>query len=351
MSRTTYKFRKTFSFDGKKYEVYANSEKEMYEKMFLKKQDLEKGRKLVSGSTLFSDWAEEWLSTYKEPAVKEITFRTIRNLVRNTLVPELGPMPIRSIKAVHCQKLLNAKPGRSIYHYKRVKQTLAEIFEKAIENNMIETNPAKKLTLPKAEAGSHRAITPQEREIVLKVAEYDKAGLWVLFMLYCGLRPHELELLQGRHIDFKNQVVHVPGTKTANAERNVPIPLQLITKIPHKGPYEYIFLSEQGHPLNPSITSRWWKSFKNNMNIEMGCKVYRNKVQPPYAVAPDLTPYCFRHTFCTDLQAAGVPINVAKELMGHSDIALTARIYTHRSEEAFKNAADLINLFHGRHSG
>ncbi|MBO4725580.1 MAG: tyrosine-type recombinase/integrase, partial [Firmicutes bacterium] len=142
------------------------------------------------------------------------------------------------------------------------------------------------------------------------------------------------------------QVIHVPGTKTSNAERDVPIPLQLLPKIPRKGPFEYIFLSEQGHPLNPSISARWWRSFKNNMNIEMGCKVYRNKVMPPYAVAPDLTPYCFRHTFCTDLQAAGVPINVAKELMGHSDISLTARIYTHHSEEAFKNAANLINKFH-----
>ena len=33
---------------------------------------------------------------------------------------------------------------------------------------------------------------------------------------------------------------------------------------------------------------------------------------------------------CTDLQRAGVAINIAKELMGHSSIAVTADIYTHR---------------------
>lgn len=49
-------------------------------------------------------------------------------------------------------------------------------------------------------------------------------------------------------------------------------------------------------------------------------------------VADDLTPYCLRHTFCTDLQRAGVPINVAKELMGHADIQTTANIYTHRDQ-------------------
>ncbi len=40
--------------------------------------------------------------------------------------------------------------------------------------------------------------------------------------------------------------------------------------------------------------------------------------------------YCLRHTFATDLQRAGVPLNVAKELMGHSDITVTANVYTHR---------------------
>jgi len=38
----------------------------------------------------------------------------------------------------------------------------------------------------------------------------------------------------------------------------------------------------------------------------------------------------------TDCQAAGVPINVAKELMGHSDISVTAKIYTHMVDEVFE---------------
>lgn len=86
------------------------------------------------------------------------------------------------------------------------------------------------------------------------------------------------------------------------------------------------------------------------MNIEMGCKVYRNELMPligtTFPVANDLVPYCLRHTYCTDLQSAGVPINVAKELMGHSDISITAKIYTHHSEIAFDNAKQLINKLH-----
>ena len=57
----------------------------------------------------------------------------------------------------------------------------------------------------------------------------------------------------------------------------------------------------------------------------------------------DLVMYDLRHTYCTDLQDAGVPINVARDLMGHSNINITIRIYTHRSEETLNRARELIN--------
>lgn len=56
----------------------------------------------------------------------------------------------------------------------------------------------------------------------------------------------------------------------------------------------------------------------------------------PINPAEDLEPYLLRHTFCTNCQAAGVPLNVAKELMGHSDISVTAKIYTHMVDEVFE---------------
>jgi integrase len=43
------------------------------------------------------------------------------------------------------------------------------------------------------------------------------------------------------------------------------------------------------------------------------------------------------------LQDAGVPINVAKYLMGHSDISLTARIYTHTTDDVLTDALEKIN--------
>ena len=61
-------------------------------------------------------------------------------------------------------------------------------------------------------------------------------------------------------------------------------------------------------------------------------------------VAPDFVPYCLRHTYCTDLQAKGVPLKTASYLMGRSDISVTANIYAHIIDETINEAAQLIGV-------
>ena len=58
-----------------------------------------------------------------------------------------------------------------------------------------------------------------------------------------------------------------------------------------------------------------------------------------------LEPYDLRHTYCSDLERAGVPINVASQFMGHADIKITARIYTHTSKDVFEDAAAKLAAF------
>ena len=77
------------------------------------------------------------------------------------------------------------------------------------------------------------------------------------------------------------------------------------------------------------------------MNILLGAKTYRNKLLQDL-VADDLVPYCLRHTFCTDLQKAGIDLRTAQYLMGHADIKMTANIYTHVDTEIVKSTYDIL---------
>ncbi|MDR1689218.1 MAG: tyrosine-type recombinase/integrase [Clostridiales bacterium] len=110
-----------------------------------------------------------------------------------------------------------------------------------------------------------------------------------------------------------------------------------------KTPFEPVFTQPTtGRRHTISSMSCLWDNFKRELDISMGAKVYRNEIILSL-VAQDLVPYCLRHTYGTDLQDAGVPINVARYLMGHSDIALTSKVYTDTTEYAIKDALEKMN--------
>lgn len=100
-----------------------------------------------------------------------------------------------------------------------------------------------------------------------------------------------------------------------------------------------------GRMHSGSSANDLWNNFKRELDIQMGAEIYRNKIIRS-VVATDLVPYCLRHTYCTDLQRAGVPINIAKYLMGHSDISVTSNIYTSTTPDVISNAKESIDNFY-----
>lgn len=352
--------RKTFTFEGKRYDITAKDETELAVKIALKKKALAEGTLVVTKNTIVSRWADEWLETYKKDSVGQATYELYKTNLKLHVLPVIGNLKLKDVKPVHLQKILNSRAGHSKSHILKVKQLLQQLFAEARNNKLISDNPAENLKMPKATDGTRRALTDKERKYILQLSETHRNGLWILVMLYCGLRPQETATLQWKNIDLENKVMTIETAREAltnniktpksNAGiRKVPIPEPLairLTEVKRK-PFEYVFTQPTtGKRHTKSSMRSLWTSFKRDLNITMGCKVYRNQLIPPFPVAEDLVPYCLRHTFCTDLQAAGVPINVAKELMGHEDISTTSKIYTHKSETVFNNAAELINNFH-----
>ena len=132
--------------------------------------------------------------------------------------------------------------------------------------------------------------------------------------------------------------------KTAAGERDIPINSELyeILLEARKEPHLPVFTKPKSgkRHIEKSMASMW-NNFKRELDISMGATVYRNEIKES-VVADDLRPYCLRHTYATDLQDAGVPINVARYLMGHSDIRVTSKIYTHTTDIVIQDAARKI---------
>lgn len=357
--------RKSFTFDKKRYYIKAETEAEAVERMTRLKIELEQGKHIVSRNTIYSEWFTEWLTTYKMPSVSGSWAKTISDIGKSVIMPEIGNQSLKDIKPVHVQKILNGKADMSYSYIRLIYIILSDSLRIAVKNKLITENPCESVVLPKGrKQKNRRAITPKERHYILQTAEKHRAGLFYLIMLYCGLRPGEVAALQWRNVDLKNRVLTVDSSvkpdgtvgqpKSDAGFRRVPIPATLAEKLEARNPgspFGYVCTNASGGRLTKSSMKQQWKSFSRQLNIEMGCRTFKGQLIPPYPVADDLVPYCLRHTYCTDLQAAGIPINVARELMGHSDISITSKIYTHSSAESFENAAELIDLLNERRSG
>ncbi len=338
--------KKTARFNGKRYAAYGKTELEAITKLAEKLAAAKRGEEEIGGNMTVDAWFKQWFELYKEPMGLTVgTLKMYEKSYNNYIRPAIGKMKMRDVKDVHLQRILNGQAGRSKSLVSKIRLTMKAMFQRARQSRIIAYDPAETLVMPDCTEGTRRSITQAERAAILAVAEEHRGGLFVLTLLYTGMRPDEARALTWANVDFDSNEIHVQtaaetrtgeikAPKTPAGIRDIPIHAALRTKLlaARGAPFDRVFLNTKGQPLHEKPAWWLWRSFVDAMEKYTG--------EP---VSADLTLYCLRHTFCTDLQRAGVPLNVAKELMGHADISMTANIYTHTDAETLHNGIALLD--------
>ncbi len=390
---------------GKRHWVRGETEQQIADKIAAIKEAVKRGEDRLDGKMTVSAWASTWLRDFIDPKAREpgdpkkrgtMTAQSCRmyhNKIENYVLPVIGHMRLSDVRDVHLQRLLNAQSGMSDSHVKKLRIVVSGLFYQAYKSRLIIFDPSQDLSLPAADAGKRRSLTDYEREILLQVAKTHKHGLWVRFLLETGIRPGESAPLQILDLVFDgpqprvriykdieggtNDVVSDP--KTAAGTREVPLPASIIPDLKQavagKKKTAYLFPAQDGKSMATAsgIQARW-RSFSRAMDLAMGAEhtpsghiydpsdlqedgspIYPDPDDPAtprngHKIAPDLCLYCLRHTYCTDLQRKGVPLLTAKYLMGHSNIATTADIYSHSGDAEIISAGQLIDAAAKHHS-
>lgn len=382
MTKKGYKYiRKYFTFDGVGYEVSGKTEEEAIAKKLEKLRELEAGR--IDSNVTVKGWAATWYDAYVSH--RKITAKTKTTYKRylDIICAEIGPQKLKKITPLRLQQLLNSREGNSKSDLEKLRMTVKGLFSQAARSRIIPYDPSDGLALPEYSEGGHRSLTDAERAALLKVAAMptyngkpNRAGAWIMLLLRCGLRPSESAALKKADVDLAARRLtvreakesgsrRVKSTKTAAGKRVVPIPDDLVPWLEKQladNPSPWLFTTkDKKTPLSETAMRRRWETIKKYMDLELGAEYEQIKmpgarrktlVITRHALADDLDLYDLRHTYCTDLEAAGVPINVAKTLMGHKDIATTANIYTHTADASLEAARAAINAaLPGTHPG
>ena len=105
--------RVTFTWDGKRYERYGKTLKEAHAKAAELKEKLKRGEVGVSSNMTVARWAQEWLEAYKLHSVGVKTYEDYKRKIDNLIVPSIGNLPIKDVKDIQLQRILNERAGKS----------------------------------------------------------------------------------------------------------------------------------------------------------------------------------------------------------------------------------------------
>ena len=78
----------------------------------LKKRALEEGKVVISSNMTVEDWAYRAVEIYKTRQ-KEVTKKKYISKMKHCVLEQIGYMPLKSVKPVHCQEVLNLLSGKS----------------------------------------------------------------------------------------------------------------------------------------------------------------------------------------------------------------------------------------------
>lgn len=317
---------KTFSYNGQRYFIRGRTDAEIAEKLIAKRVELEVQEQLTPKSILVSDWFIQYMATYKTN-ISPKTYKSYESIYKLLIEPKIGILHLSEVKPIMIQGIFNSMKSYSESYIHKTYILVKSLFEKAYDNDLIERTPTRNLVLPKGTKSERRALTISERQAFLIASDNGRnSGLFCRIIYYCGLRPSEVCRIQGG--DYSDGWLHVRGTKTKAATRSVPIPQ--ILQLPELPKGKLMFQTCTENPIEVKRIREYWLAIKRDMHLDPD---------------NDLTMYCLRHDYCTRLEEAGVPLNVASRLMGHSSVEITAKIYTHESEVTLTKAETLINQY------
>lgn len=207
--------------------------------------------------------------------------------------------------------------------------TLKVLFRFLIREDVLESNPADKITTPKIPKRLPVFVKEAEMDFLLDQVDFgsDFSGvrnkLIIDLFYFTGMRLSELVDLKISQLDFGNDVIKVLGKR--NKERIVPITRELKQSLTGyigkrnqtfpEAKNNILFLTDKGMPAYQKL-------------------VYRivNRYLSQVSTVTKKSPHVIRHSFATALLNRGADLNAIKELLGHANLAAT-EVYTHNSYE------------------
>lgn len=355
----TYFYRYHRNGDKKWSYVYAPTLEELRQKEEVIQRDLLDEIDYAGGEMTVIELVTRYMNLKR--SLKENSFRAYDSVINRIREDPFGQKQIRHVK------LSDAKSWFVSLHDRGYKQNTIGVmqcvvrpaFEMAVDDDILRKNTFKfKLSdvVPR-DAYVRTALSREQQEQYLQFfMEYGGGSYYddVVILLGTGLRVSELYGLTKADIDFDRRCIHihkqlcrmadkpyfVAPPKTSSGNRSIPMTDTVYMAFRR-------VLENRGHPKAEMMVDGY-SSFlfldkdgkpKVAMHLENYMRGMRRKYVKKHGnTLPSVTPHVLRHTFCTNMQQAGIDVKSLQYLMGHSNVSVTLDVYTHTDFNAVQEA-------------
>lgn len=229
-----------------------------------------------------------------------------------------GPTMLSSITAAklewYADTRLTEGAHRGTIH--REIRTLRQAWSTAHQSGLVNFSPPKAPNLgtiytPRERWLPHREVLALLDQLLSHWREQ------VIMYLHLGIRASELYQITPADIDFDGGEVRVRGTKTAGADRMVPMTPEVRA---------ILLIARDRDPMFRQWTNR-------DYALQNACE----RAQIARCSCNDL-----RRTYATEMARAGVPMHILMRLMGHTSTRMLEKVYAQVASEDRRSAAEKL---------
>lgn len=297
----------------------------------------------VDNDLLFCDYYKQWISVYKEGAIRPVTMNkyTMAHHWLEKLVPTLQ---ISELDRVTYQKLLNdyAKTHEhqtTLDFHHHIKCSILD----AVDEGLISRDPTRKAIIKgkKPREKKPKYLNQFELHKLLESLDLSQEISWDWFLLIVaktGMRFSEALALTPKDFDFSHQILSISKTwdykgnggflptKNQSSIRKIQLDwhtvmqfAELVKNLPEDKP---IFINKE-------------KVYNSTLNdiLARHCKS---------AGIPIISVHGLRHTHASLLLFAGVSIASVARRLGHASMTTTQKTYLHIIQELESKDVDII---------
>jgi integrase len=317
----------------------------------------QRGLLVMKNDITVADHLRRWMELYVRRNCQETTVYGYKNIIENHMIPYMSGIKLQDLQPVMIQQYyhdLEVRKKLSPNSVRRHHAVLRKALDFALNQQFVYRNVAESVVQPKKVNKEVQIYTLDQVKILLQKVKGTKMEVPVYLAVCLGLRREEITGLRWEHVDLKNRILRIVKVRTAAGDNNYIIKepktsksrrtlyifdeiyevlvaqkewqakqKELLGKLYHDS--GYVFVRDDGKPYRVNSVSEHFSDFLKKHGLRK------------------IRLHDLRHTFASVMYAAGVDLKAISEMMGHSDISTTSRIYTHLFDKTHKEKLSVMS--------